>query len=155
MMRRIRVRLGSARMVSDLPKRLKNERPLRVIGKLRAHVLDAPFPFGSEKIEPEAVLSWIGFRHQARPKHHPLRGVHDTLEDGVLYPLPTIFAQPSYAAQSAASGVVAGAYVVADKNHHRITSRRTRDRRRGRRVHGVPAVAPARTAQAQQECAPL
>jgi hypothetical protein len=70
-------------------------------------------PFCSEKIKPEAVLSRIGLRHETGSQNDPLRRVHDTLEDGVLYPLSMIFAQPSHATQSALSSVIAGAYVVA------------------------------------------
>jgi hypothetical protein len=98
----------------DLSKRLKDERRFRVVGDLGAYVFYSSSPFGSEKIEPEAVLSGIGFRHKTGSKHNPLRGVHYALEDGVLHPLSVIFAQPGHAAQSASSGVVAGAYVVAN-----------------------------------------
>jgi hypothetical protein len=94
--------------------RLEDEGCFRVIGELCAYVFYAPSPFGSEKIEAEAVLSGVGFRHKTCPKHNPLRGVYDALEDGVLYALSMIFAQPGYATQSASSCVVAGAYVVAD-----------------------------------------
>jgi hypothetical protein len=97
---------------------LKDERCFRVVGELCADVFHPSSPFGSEKIEPETVLIGVSFRHQFCPKHNPLRGVHDTLKDGVLNPLSMIFAQPGHTSQPAASSVVSGAYVVADKDHH-------------------------------------
>ena len=94
--------------------RLEDEGCFRVIGELCADVFYTSSPFGSEKIKPEAVLSRIGLRHETGSQYNPLRGVHDALEDGVLHSLSMIFAQPGYAAQSASSRVVAGAYVVAN-----------------------------------------
>lgn len=163
MFQRICARLGFARMNLAYRERLKDERCFRVVGDLRANVFDTSPPFGSKKIEPETVLVRIGFRLETGSKHNPLRRVHHTLEDGVLHPLSMIFAQPGHPAQSASSCVVAGAYVVADKNHHGYLSppivkasisRRTQDRHRGPHAHDVRGVTPAHTAPVRVGCAP-
>jgi hypothetical protein len=46
-----------------LPKLLKDERCFGVVGELCANVFYTSSPFGSKKIEPEAVLNGVGFRH--------------------------------------------------------------------------------------------
>jgi len=152
---RIRVRLRSARINLSLWPQLKNEGGFRIVGELGSDVFHASSPLVSEKIEAEAVLTGVGFRHKACPEHDPLRGVHDALEDGVLHPLPVIFAKPGHAAQSASSRVVACAYVVADKDHHApITSRKRVDRRPGHREYAEPTGAPAHKEPDRAEFAP-
>jgi hypothetical protein len=60
-------------------------------------------PFGSEKIEPETVLSGVSFRHQTGSEHNPLRRIYDTLEDGVLHPLSKSFPRIPLSAQEQTS----------------------------------------------------
>jgi hypothetical protein len=61
--------------------RSQNEGTFRIVGNLGADMLDPPLPFGSEKVEAEAIFSRIGFRQEAGPKYHPLGCIHETLED--------------------------------------------------------------------------
>ena len=72
--------------------RSQNEWTFRIVGDLGADVLDAPLPFRSEKVEAEAVLFGISLQQETRPKHHPLRRVHEALEDRVLHALAMILA---------------------------------------------------------------
>ena len=114
--------------------RSEDEWAFGIVGDFGANVLDPPLPFRSEEVEAKAVLHWVGFRHQAGSQNHPLGCIDETLKDRVLHSLSMIFAQAGYSAQTASSGIVASADIVADKNHHgRVISRRTRGRRRGRR----------------------
>jgi hypothetical protein len=103
-------------------KRLKDERCFRVVREFRTDVLNASSPFGPKKIEPETILNGIGFRQETGSQQHPLSRVYNALEDRVLYPLSMIFAQPGHAAQPAASSIIAGTYVIANKNHHDCSS---------------------------------
>jgi hypothetical protein len=70
----------------------QNKRTLGIVSDLGSNVLDPPLPFVSEKVEAQTVLCRMGFRDKTGPKHNPLRGVHDTLEYGILHPLSMIFA---------------------------------------------------------------
>ncbi len=100
----------------------QDEWALRIVGRLGADVLDPPFPFRTEEVESEAVMVWVGFGDQACAEGHPLGGIHQALEDGVLHPLAAIFAQAGHPAQAAFSFLIAGAHVIADQDQHRGSS---------------------------------
>jgi hypothetical protein len=72
--------------------RLKDEGSLRIVGRLSADVLDAPFPLVTKKVEAEAVFCGHNLCKQICAEADPLRCVDQTLEDRVLDTLSAIFA---------------------------------------------------------------
>jgi hypothetical protein len=81
-------------------------------------MLYAVLPLIPQEIKPEAILGRLRLGYEGSSECDPLRRIYQAFEDGVLYPLATIFTKARDAAQSLPPRVVSGAHIIADKNQH-------------------------------------
>jgi hypothetical protein len=83
-------------------------------------VFYAPFPVIAQEIEPQAIFRWVRLGDKSSTKGDPLRSIHDTLKNRVLHSLTTVLAEARYSSQPSSPSFISGAYVIADKNEHRM-----------------------------------
>ena len=101
-----------------LGRSLQNEWTLGIVGRFCTDVFDAPFPLRAQKVKAKAVRLWVCFGEQARAESDPLGSIDQAFEDGILHPLPAIFAQASDLAKAFLAGLVASTHIVADEHEH-------------------------------------
>src|ERR1019366_619840 len=134
--------------MSASPSRSSNhQRPLRVVRRLRPHMLHPSLPVVSKKIEPQAVFGGAYLLHQIRPHPDPLGRVHQALKHRILHTLPAVLAHLRHSPQRAPAPLRLRIHVVRHHHqHHRvaspITSKGTVDTHPGRHAQTSPAPSP-------------
>ena len=98
--------------------RSNDHRAFGIIGCFRAEMFYSSFPFCTQKVKAETVVVQVCLGQQLGSQHRPLRWIDETLEDGILNPLSSVFAHVRYTAQPTLSIVISCAYIVTDENHH-------------------------------------
>ena len=76
-----------------------------------------------QPVKAKAVLLDIDLSQKPLLQSLQLRQVHPTLENRLLYPLTTSFADLGYTAQSSLADLGLGTYVVANDNQHGASQR--------------------------------
>ncbi len=79
---------------------LDNHRPLRIIAGLCTGVFNAFLPVLTQKVEAQAVCFGIDYVGELLPQFDPLGWVDETLENGMLDTLATIFAGLGHVAKT-------------------------------------------------------
>jgi hypothetical protein len=100
---------------------LEDQRTFGVVGWLCAYVFDAVFPVVAEEIKAQAVFLSNPHGNERGAKCHPLGGINQTLEYGVLDALSPILTEASNAAQTALSCLRSRADIVTNQDEHLLS----------------------------------
>ena len=121
----------------------ENQGVLRHIAALAAKMLHLLFVLATQVVKPQRVLFGIHDGKKLCLQTSALPGIQQTLEYGVLHPLPVVHAFFRNLPQPSFPGGILGVYVIGDENQHHITSIKKVGNRPCRPECTGPAAAPA------------
>jgi hypothetical protein len=100
----------------------KNKGSIQIKDGLRANMLDFTSPVGSQVVEAEAIGDRIDQIAQALTYYHPTSIVHFKFENGKLDALTEVPTNFGNAPQAPFTADGNSAHVIADQDHHGISS---------------------------------